>query len=793
MLLLLLCVGMTAQVKSHKPTTQQEIYNAAVDYYQMGQFNEAVKYADELLANGNNVLRTGAYRILALCALENGDDDKALKNVQMLLSYDPNYSPSLSDPRRFRDMINSAKAVEMGTITTASQRAETLEESPVPVTVITEEMIIASGAQTLRDLLCLYVPTMTRVEGMEANVCMRGIVGNTQEDILIMLDGHKLNSSATNAESPDFRNSLHKIKQIEVLRGPASSLYGNVALMAVVNIITKKGYEVDGVHLSGRYGSYNTYGGDVLYGRGNAQSDIMAWGSMYNSDGEKVMQDGTPHFIDGYRDKPAYDLGLKGRWGKTLLTFTHQHSKPVPYYNQITLQPYTYERFSRINGNKPGAGRSATNLFIDYNHSWNDLTLSASIFGNYESTSFYNALGDGLDVKSIMTLLDITDPQQAEVMSQQIENVWLDLAWEDFSAGANVNLSTDYRLGSQHGSLLVGVQEEYFNMSASNCSQGFRYKDGVELPPDMPRDVLSSVNDIIGLHTENTSSFYMQLKNYITPRFIFNGGARYDHKRRYDETIKTMSPRVALIWTPTETSNIKLNYAHSFVDAPYLYRSNQLSMYGSHVHLNPQKNDAFQLTGSKTWPALNLKTELNLYYNNVRDLCIFSYSMLKKGDASGAFSTANVEICGAEGVLEYKTPRTLIHMNMSYKYPIKMKGYSSYEHKIGNEPAFMVNIVANQRLFSSQKMGMLWLHANMHFQTDAEMEVNYLSDGVNIHNEHCPAQALFNAGVNWNYRRWNVSLDAYNVLNSDYRVGAQLQCWIPSQGFKFVGKVAVRI
>ena len=85
-----------------------------------------------------------------------------------------------------------------------------------------------------------YVPGMTDVASNdEQNIAMRGIYSSYQEKILILLNGHRLNSYSTNTATPDFSISLEKVKQIEVLRGPASSLYGNVALTAVVNLITK--------------------------------------------------------------------------------------------------------------------------------------------------------------------------------------------------------------------------------------------------------------------------------------------------------------------------------------------------------------------------------------------------------------------------------------------------------------------------------------------------------------------------------------------------------------------------
>ena len=161
------------------------------------------------------------------------------RSVSLLLKENPYYSVSLNDSERFADMVRNQQSGKV-TLVTASQQAETLEEAPVPVTIITEEMIRAIHARDLRDVLCAYVPGMTPVEGEEANLSMRGINAYSQENILILLNGHRLNSRCTNSESPDYRINLEKLKQIEVLRGPASSLYGNVALTAVVNLITKE-------------------------------------------------------------------------------------------------------------------------------------------------------------------------------------------------------------------------------------------------------------------------------------------------------------------------------------------------------------------------------------------------------------------------------------------------------------------------------------------------------------------------------------------------------------------------
>ncbi|MBQ0073718.1 MAG: TonB-dependent receptor [Prevotella sp.] len=779
----ILALGVSAQ-------DLQKRYADALAEYQNGHFSKCEELALGMVKEAKGMLKSSSYKLLALCRLEQGDIEGARQYTTTLLRYDPYYAPALGDPQRFIDLIEQDK-MQGVTITTASQQAETLEESPVPVTVITEEMIKMSGAQTLRDLLCMFVPSMVRIDNIEANISMRGIYANTQEFVLIMIDGHRLNSGATNGEAPDFRNSLTKIKQIEVLRGPASSLYGNVALMGVVNIITKKGQEVNGGEVNARYGSYNSWGVDAIYGKGNLNGELLAWGSIYSSKGEKIEENGFTHYLEGYREKPAYDLGIKARWSDISMSISHQHAKPVPYYSQITLTPYSYDKYDSMDGSGPGSARTMTHANVDFNHSWDKWTLSASLYGSMERNSLYNGLGDRITPEMAAGLFDAT-PELAEYLSENIENIWTSIAWEDLSAGLNVNASTEYKIGSQHGSLLFGAQADIFSLTSSKLMQGYSFAENIPIEDETARKNVSTINDIIGLHTEHTISAYMQLKNYITKRLILNGGVRFDSKHRYDETYNTVSPRIALIWNPTQTSNIKLSYAHSFVDAPYLYRANQSALYSAGTHMKPQQNDAFQLTGSKTWKPIHLKTELNVYYNRLHDLCIFNYGGIKKNDMSGAFTTAAIDILGVEAVAEYNTEKTLVQLNMSYKYPVKIRDYGVHAHETLNDPRFVLDLVANQRIYKSEKVGCFNVHANMRFQTKAFMlHDNYLGTTANTEIVS-PAQAIVNAGVNWEYWKVQLFLEAYNIFNSKFRYGTLLQSWLPAQSTKIMGKVAFK-
>ena len=443
--LLLTFLSVLSASAQANPADVDHLFRKAQTEYDNGQFSQCQESLKALLPSARGMIKTGAYRMMALCALEQGDLESARSNIALLLKYDPYFTPSLGDPIRFRDLIREAKDQSAG-ITTASRQAENMDEAPVPVTLITDDMIRHSGAQTLQEVLCLFVPGMTLAEGMESNIAMHGVYSLTQDKILFMVDGHRLNSSSTNAEAPDFRSNLDKIKQIEVLRGPASSLYGNVALTAVVNIITYKGAELNGTRISGLAGTQRSFGGSLVVGGGNNVVDIMGWGSMYNSLGFRNEIDNIAgsksilysHSTDG---RPAYDIGLKGRWQDFTLSINLQRSKRVPYINVLQIngltsledvivgtmqqadvngivqqvmemygiQPvdtrpdvnsfrnFTYDRYDKVNGETPGITRSNNRINIDYAHSFGKIDVQASAYVNFESTSLYNVLGDSVN------------------------------------------------------------------------------------------------------------------------------------------------------------------------------------------------------------------------------------------------------------------------------------------------------------------------------------------------------------------------------------------------------------
>lgn len=88
------------------------------------------------------------------------------------------------------------------------------------------------------------------------------------EKVLILLNEHSLNSLRNGGATVQYdKINLENVERIEVVRGPASALYGENAFTALINVITKKAEDIDGTIASVKLGSYNTKTFNLLFGK----------------------------------------------------------------------------------------------------------------------------------------------------------------------------------------------------------------------------------------------------------------------------------------------------------------------------------------------------------------------------------------------------------------------------------------------------------------------------------------------------------------------------------------------
>jgi outer membrane receptor protein involved in Fe transport len=151
-------------------------------------------------------------------------------------------------------------------IVSPSRTGEKLIDSPATVSLITSEMIEAAPVQNFAELL-RSVPgvNVTQVSARDINVTSRGATGTLATGQLALLDGRSLYQDFFGFVMWDFLPvNFNEVKQIEVIRGPASAVWGANALYGVVNVITKSPREMQGDSVVAGFGGFDrAAGGDA--------------------------------------------------------------------------------------------------------------------------------------------------------------------------------------------------------------------------------------------------------------------------------------------------------------------------------------------------------------------------------------------------------------------------------------------------------------------------------------------------------------------------------------------------
>jgi iron complex outermembrane receptor protein len=225
---------------------------------------------------------------------------------------------------------DQAPAFEEQVVVTASRVEEQLVNAPAAVSVVNSATIQNSPATNVGDLL-RSVPgvNVTQVSARDVNINMRGATSTLSTSQLALVDGRSIYLDFYGMVMWDFvPSNPREIKRIEVIRGPASAVWGANAMSGVVNVITKTPRE-----LAAEGGSSLTIGVGAF--QRSAQDVDRDAGSLFYVNGSHAQ---------AANDKLAYKISAgfftQDALPRPVGTIPNSFNTPYPdYTNEGTSQP----------------------------------------------------------------------------------------------------------------------------------------------------------------------------------------------------------------------------------------------------------------------------------------------------------------------------------------------------------------------------------------------------------------------------------------------------------------------
>lgn len=477
----------------------------------------------------------------------------------------------------------------------ATKTAIPLSKSPGAVTVIPYSQIQESGARTVPELLQIVSGVNVRWNPMMQTIDFRGFGANPFTNrVLLLIDGVPYNSWNKGGfpQQPglDFF-VLQNVKQIEVIRGPGSALYGENAFWGIINIVTLSGEDLN----SGRI---EVYGGDretrttgLLYGQ------KFTGGSFLLS--AKYLQSQLPinfWFEENNSKVKGTDIFLKGKYSGFELSY-YLHDDDINGFEELLPDPTL----------PPGS------VFRSAERIEQTVQIAAIKYEHAPENSIFSFSGD------------------------------LSAAKRNGSHCAACHAAPQdehFTKKEPHGSQVIGDFRFGFQLPKNNILVGAeirRVDAGNHTEELLKQDEIENTVKITNAYTKSALYFQDQI-SFAEDRLNVVAGLRYDTKTSPDLWNGRLSPRLAAIFNPTSKFAIRGGWskAFHFPDFSTLYQDTwffnadagftafPLAVFAPNPGLKPEEIENFDL-GFEYQISPNLLAKLNVYRSKLENFIVIAF------------------------------------------------------------------------------------------------------------------------------------------------------------------------
>ncbi|MDP3720673.1 MAG: TonB-dependent receptor [Acidobacteriota bacterium] len=180
--------------------------------------------------------------------------------------------PAVAPAQQLHELsLEELMRIDAGRVFGASERTQPVTEAPASVTFVTREEIARMGYRTLAEVLRGVRGMFVTDDRNYSYLGARGFAtpGDYNSRILLLVNGHRVNDNVFGQAEigAEFGMDPAMFERVEIIRGPASSLYGDSAFFAVVNVITRSGASLDAAEIAVEGGSLGTARARTSVGR----------------------------------------------------------------------------------------------------------------------------------------------------------------------------------------------------------------------------------------------------------------------------------------------------------------------------------------------------------------------------------------------------------------------------------------------------------------------------------------------------------------------------------------------
>lgn len=640
-------------------------------------------------------------------------------------------------------------------ISIATGYKQPVSKAPVVASVIDAEEIRRRGATNLSDILESVPGLHVARSHLNYNpiYTFRGIYSNYNPQVLLLVNGTPQTNLFTGARNLVWGEMpVMAIQRIEIIRGPGSAIYGADAFAGVINVITKNAENTDGLDVGARYGSFNTKDTYLSYGHQKENSDFAFFLETHKTDGHKeIIEADAQSWLDSITGTNAslapgpvsmsrenLDMRLEYRVADVEMRLGYQGRRNLGIGAGIAeaLDPSNRWRSDRY---QIDLGYSIDDLMDDLvvKLSANYLDVSqeveedALLFPPGSTGPFLDASGTPL--MGIFPDGVIGNPEVYERHTRLNALFhYTGISEHDLSWG----------LGFYYGDLYKVKEEKNYCTDAASCEYLYARGGVVDV----------SNTPYVFLREGDRKNYYLYIQDIINLAndWELTASVRYDHYTDFGETI---NPRLALVWSTTNSLTTKLLYGEAF-RAPAFSETRNINNPAAlgNPDLSPETLRSLELAFDYK-PIYALNTIFNTFYYEWDDIIQF---IPGPGGGNTAQNTGQQNGYGAE--LEAKwtlSPEIFVLANYSWQKSTNNRT----DRDAANAPQQQFYVQANWEFYSNYNLN---LQAN--WVMDRMREVHDPRDSVD---DYVLVDMTLRKSAIW--EDIDVALIVKNIFNEDAR------------------------